>query len=1382
MPTYPLDALGNAEFERLAQSLVKAVVGVGSITFGPGPDGAREATFSGRAPYPSESEQWEGDWIFQSKFHDLQLLGADKARQTIIREVDEELDKIVNKYQHPCDNYILITNVPFSSVPGSGTHDRIAREAAARFPQVNHIHIWSYDDICRLLEIHGTVRQAYLHLLTPGDLIARLLRDSPALDLDRAVRLYLSTDFSNERYAQLDQAGDVGSDSLALARVFVDLEVVPQRGRKRQPGIQEFDWGEITDDEGRIPAMRLVLGEKIRKGVFIGGPGQGKSTLGQFAAQVHRAAILGRLPQAIGARADWTPIVVRIPFRVVLRDYAQWVGPRAVTRNGGAGDISVEAFLAERVTRLAAGHSLSAGDIQDIIVQSPTLLIFDGLDEVVDQRLRSTVVGEVGKFLDRASSGLQADMQVIGSSRPTGYAGEFGEADFVHLELCRLSTEKAEEYVDKWLAARSLDEPREMRVRENFKESSEDGQVQLLLTTPLQVSIIIYVILSGGRPSRQRESLFSDYVDVIYKRERAKHRSIIQTDRDVLIGLHEYLAYTLHRAAGEPTHVRSLLTEEEFALQVSKYLAYTNPFLTSDELRGETEVLVKEARDRLVLLVESSPGLFGFELRSLQEFFAASYLVGTASGSDERFARFSAIATSTHWRNVALFFAGRVGRLFKGEAPGIIEVARETDRNRIDRLLRRGAGLARGLAVDRAFGSAEGLQRSAIEDGLAVLESDPAAWSVYEVAEELRGLARQDIENHLIPAIEARLGALDVRRQIKGMQLLRSFAPASETMRELVATQLRRLSPADNVDVMRDLLVFRPDPADARRIVEGVMQGAGGSGLRQLLEYCMDDPAYLASVFADVAIGEDVASAVIDHLLTLSSRYVRRDAGHRHEVGPAPTDVNAGSAVQVAYLLRLLGMWRVVHGPRGRRASPSDVEDYAEATLGWLDAWYKPSEDRAVAALRALLAALVKLQTWREPVTGMAEMSESAKCAESALPPTAAVGALLAPDSMASFVWTAVRRDDGDAARAAQVVVGRFLQSDDGEARWYEAIAQLRAIVLRSADRYRAMFGLPPVDADHTLEAASRDLFGVGVSAMLPTLQLQFRRPTGDMPEDVLENALREVSERIRAGLVEEASEVMNPLYFVDSLGGGRASAPLRELLEVTLQYRLEREYGVRVLVVPVVELLLYGTVEDDDLERWLRAIGEQALPPYLGLRRFSPMTLSVVGRLAARSRSADGDGALRRGVATCIRYLLTFAEIGVEAARADLEGGVFASTADVEDMIDAPDPEVHRAGVETLAWLPGDEIASVILSRHDAFVERRGCKEPAWAYFARFAAAPTDASLQARVAECLAAQLSTGEARNRHAAINYLARVAEASEPEINRRNADLGLALRAS
>src|SRR5260370_33241104 len=114
--------------------------------------------------------------------------------------------------------------------------------------------------------------------------------------------------------------------------------------------------------------------------------------------------------------------------------------------------------------------------------------------------------------------------------------------------------------------------------------------------------------------------------------------------------------------------------------------------------------MVEEARTRLVLLVEPEPGFFGFELRSLQEFFAGAYLVQTAHDTQQRFDRLKAIAYSEHWRNVALFCAGRIVRDFGGEAANILEaVCRPMDRNLPDTYLRRGAWLALDIAADGIF-------------------------------------------------------------------------------------------------------------------------------------------------------------------------------------------------------------------------------------------------------------------------------------------------------------------------------------------------------------------------------------------------------------------------------------------------------------------------------------------------------------------------------------------------------------------------------------------------------------------------------------------------------------------------------------------------------
>ena len=81
MPDYNLFGLSPRSFEQLVQALSVKVVGPDVIVFGDGPDGAREATFSGKINYPSKNSPWEGDGIVQAKFlqrpHDKPKLNAD---------------------------------------------------------------------------------------------------------------------------------------------------------------------------------------------------------------------------------------------------------------------------------------------------------------------------------------------------------------------------------------------------------------------------------------------------------------------------------------------------------------------------------------------------------------------------------------------------------------------------------------------------------------------------------------------------------------------------------------------------------------------------------------------------------------------------------------------------------------------------------------------------------------------------------------------------------------------------------------------------------------------------------------------------------------------------------------------------------------------------------------------------------------------------------------------------------------------------------------------------------------------------------------------------------------------------------------------------------
>lgn len=780
-----LNELGAVEFESLIQAILKRVIGPGTTTFGAGADGAREATFTGSAPYPSEVECWSGSWVFQVKFHDTGLIGMAKARSVIISETSNELQKLTKKYKRKIDNFILITNVPLSGVHNRGTIDRIENEAFSAYrAKIPHLAIWGADDVNRLLEIYPEVKQQYQHLLASGDLIAELMTHVGRSKSERAtsIDLYLRAAFSREENAQLDQAGDVSEKPIPLQNVFFDLDAYVQSTTREAIDRYRAHLGvdatlPIGQDERVSMVRHLVSSSASDRAVIVGGPGEGKSTIGQYLAQIHRATLLGKAEQ-IALTSDYIPDTPRLPFRVVLKNFAQWMADNTGDAEGGG----LDSYLSEQVTRLSA-RQFAEPDLHEVIKANPTLLVLDGLDEVTDGTVRKRLVGRLAEFIDRCQSGLHGDLQVIATTRPTNYSDQFDPKAFIHFTLHKLQPQHVRSYADKWTIARNLDEDKAWRLRDTIRACLDDAQVKFLMTTPLQVTILILIINSGGTPPRQREALFNEYLEVIYKREKGKGLGIIKTEKELLIGLHRFIGYLLHEEVTSPKNSSARFVRRIYQKLVVDFLRANDPFSRPEKIRQELQAITVDAGERLVLLVESPADMFGFELRSIQEFFAACYLSDTAGDTAQRYLRLAQIVYLPHWRNVALFFAGRVGRVYPGEAANVIEVCREVDRSGPDLFVKRGSEFALELAAERALGPNRVHQRSLLEHGLELFDHIVSPQARRAGIDLVQRLPNEDVHDHIIQILRQRLPKMGSAARCNACYLLAAVAPDSEVLR-----------------------------------------------------------------------------------------------------------------------------------------------------------------------------------------------------------------------------------------------------------------------------------------------------------------------------------------------------------------------------------------------------------------------------------------------------------------------------------------------------------------------------------------------------------------------------------------------------------------------
>jgi len=349
-----------------------------------------------------------------------------------------------------------------------------------------------------------------------------------------------------------------------------------------------------------------------------------------------------------------------------------------------------------------AGGPVGAEAVQEIVQANPVLLILDGLDEVSEKALRRRLLENVTVFVNQVRNVLHGDLRVVATTRPYGYSEDFDPNHYLHLTIERLSPEKVMLYAKRWTEEREPNTADIARILRTLEMCLEDRVVVALTQTPLQVTILLVIIRARGTPPKQKEELFDQYMDTIYEREQKNRPELLRTEQGMIYGLHKYLAYMLHSRA-EADSTAALMDVSEFRDEVGNYLADAKPLLDADELQDKVDQIITEASQRLVLIESPQEGKMGFGLPTTREFFAAAHLADTARDSQETDARFKAIARSPHWRNVALFFAGRIARKRPGEAPSVIDVCRKIDTEDADVFLRRGAELVRAALDDRAF-------------------------------------------------------------------------------------------------------------------------------------------------------------------------------------------------------------------------------------------------------------------------------------------------------------------------------------------------------------------------------------------------------------------------------------------------------------------------------------------------------------------------------------------------------------------------------------------------------------------------------------------------------------------------------------------------------
>jgi hypothetical protein len=683
---YDLARLGDKQFEHLALALLVKYLGPAVQVFGAGPDGGREAAWNGPVADPRLPSGWDGYGVAQAKY--MHRCGDPKAnlswlRKQIAREFREWTKDDTRRQRLP-EYYLVITNVTLSAASGGGI-DAIAKtmtqDAKDRGLSFRGFAVWHYDQLRVMLDDASDLRATYAAWTTPGDVLARLVQASndAAKDLADALRAHTAKVLIDDRRLNLTQAGSVNDGPVGIADVFIDLPAYPPRSNETETKLQKLE-GQRRQALPGIVAELLAIGDRkfddaslatdnaagrASRTVLIGGPGQGKSTIGQYLCQIYRASFLAGSPilavpevreihDAILSHADQIrlarPGARRWPIRIVLSDLADKLANHTCK--------SVLEYITQQLSGRSGLH-VTLSQVRAWLREYPWFVVFDGLDEVPQASNRGEVLLTISDFFIDVRS-VSADVLVLATSRPQGYNDDFGREQCRHYELAILPRALAVSYAKRLIDVRTgPGSDRAHQISARLERASKEDSTSRLLTTPLQVTILTLLLERLGHAPRDRWRLFSQYYRVIYQREQEKGgdlAELLHTHESDVHAIHFQVGLLLQQRGERSGDTRGALTLEEFKDIIAQRLeSQGNDRGWARELADR---LTSLATDRLVFLATLGGGEIGFEIRSLQEFMAAEALL--ARSDDRAVKGLGAIATSLYWRNVFLFAAGRV--------------------------------------------------------------------------------------------------------------------------------------------------------------------------------------------------------------------------------------------------------------------------------------------------------------------------------------------------------------------------------------------------------------------------------------------------------------------------------------------------------------------------------------------------------------------------------------------------------------------------------------------------------------------------------------------------------------------------------------------------
>jgi len=371
-------------------------------------------------------------------------------------------------------------------------------------------------------------------------------------------------------------------------------------------------------------ALAIAEGKHL---VFLGPPGAGKSTLIKYLSLTFAAACEAGA-QEVRDSTGWSYGMLHLPIPIRIANYAS-----SLQRDP---TLSIRTFLQNAFVDLFSEHESLPQLISDSITAGQALILFDGLDEVVEASTRNDISKRIEEFVASIADGNQ----VIVTSRIAGYknaqiAGQIALRQFILLDM---NEGEIEEFLQKWCLAhvrhRSSDADADVVLRLASEEIAEINGIlrtnhgmRRLATNPLLLTMLVLIHQNGSPLPNRRLELYRRATSILLgdwqlNRQIPERHLVGENEARRFLGPLAYFIH-LHEPSGRlrETRVREMLVD---MISETRSLDAQSP---SDETIAAADDFLRRVREHTGIFIEAALGEYGFMHLTFEEYYAGLHII-----------------------------------------------------------------------------------------------------------------------------------------------------------------------------------------------------------------------------------------------------------------------------------------------------------------------------------------------------------------------------------------------------------------------------------------------------------------------------------------------------------------------------------------------------------------------------------------------------------------------------------------------------------------------------------------------------------------------------------------------------------------------------------